>query len=67
MKGESQIIVVGRFRGNDYVRAFTVREDSLFNLIELLKREEHGAEVGRFDIRPGLNINAVYSRDKFNE
>lgn len=65
MKGESQIIVIGRFKSNDYVRAFTVREESLIGLIELLKNEEHGAKVGRFDIRPGLNISALYPRDEF--
>lgn len=65
LTGESQIIVVGKVRGHDYVRMFTVRESNLVNLIELLKREEMGAKVGRFDVRPGLNFSVLYPNDRF--
>jgi hypothetical protein len=61
----SQIIVVGRYRNKDYVRSFNVRETSLNSLIELLKTEEKGANVGRFDTIGGMEFSAVYDRDTF--
>jgi hypothetical protein len=65
-KGEgTQIIVVGRYRNKDYVRAFTVRQESLSSLIEMLKIEEKYAKVGRFDMVGGMDFSAVYDRDEF--
>jgi len=65
-KGEgTQIIVVGRYRNKDYVRAFTVRQESLSSLIEMLRTEEKYAKVGRLDMIGGLDFSAVYDRDEF--
>jgi len=61
----SQIIVVGRYRNKDYVRAFNVRAENLSNLIEILSREEKGANVGHFDMIGGIDFSAVYNRDNF--
>lgn len=61
----SQVIVVGRYRNKDYVRAFTVKTESLSKLIEILSREEKGAKVGRFDTVVGFDFSAVYDRDQF--
>lgn len=65
-KGEgSQIIVIGRYHNKDYVRAFTVRQESLSSLIEMLREEEKYAKVGRFDMIGGFDFSAVYDRDVF--
>jgi hypothetical protein len=65
-KGEgTQIIVIGRYRNKDYVRAFTVRQESLSSLIEMLRTEEKYAKVGRFDMIGGLDFSAVYDRKEF--
>lgn len=61
----SQIIVVGRYKNKDYVRAFNVRTESLSSLIDILSKEEKGANVGRFDMIGGMDFSAVYDRDKF--
>lgn len=61
----SQIIVVGRYRGKDYVRSFNVRQDSLGSLIELLRNEEKYAGVGKFDMIGAMEFSAVYDRDRF--
>jgi len=61
----SQIIVVGRYNGKDYVRSFNVREESLHSLIEMLRNEEKYAKVGRFDMIGGMDFSAVYDRDTF--
>ncbi len=61
----SQIIVVGRYRNKDYVRSFNVKTENLHQLIEILSREEKGANVGRFDMIGGFDFSAVYDRDKF--
>jgi len=61
----SQIIVVGRYRNKDYVRSFNVRTENLSSLIELLRQEEKGANVGKFDMIGGIEFSAVYNRDTF--
>ena len=61
----SQIIVVGKYRNKDYVRAFNVRTESLSHLIDILSREEKGANVGHFDMIGGIDFSAVYDKDRF--
>jgi len=61
----SQIIVVGRYKNKDYVRSFNVRSENLNSLIELLRREEEGAKVGRSDMPGGMEFSAVYDRYEF--
>jgi len=48
-KEPHQIIVVGKYKGRDYVRVYGVSEPSFINLIERLNYEEKGSKVGRFD------------------
>lgn len=61
----SQIIVVGRYKNKDYVRSFNVRTENLGSLIEMLKSEERGANVGKFDMIGSMDFSAVYNRDTF--
>lgn len=60
-----QIIVVGNYRGRDYVRSFNVRMESLESLINILKTEERGAAVGKFDMIGSMEFSAVYDRERF--
>jgi hypothetical protein len=61
----SQIIVVGRYKNKDYVRSFNVRTENLSNLIELLREEEKGAGVGKFDMIGAMEFSSVYRNDMF--
>jgi len=61
----SQIIVVGKYRNKDYVRSFNVKSENLDSLIQLLREEEKGANVGKFDMIGTMEFSAVYNRDKF--
>lgn len=65
MHAESTVIVIGRYQGRDYVRAFNLPAQSLPSIIEYLRATEHGARRGRFDIIPGLDVRAVYDRETF--
>jgi len=65
-KGDgSQIIVIGRYRNKDYVRAFTVRQENLSSIVDMLRTEEKYAKVGRFDMVGGMDFSVVYDRDEF--
>lgn len=65
-RGEySQIIVIGRYRNKDYVRAFTIREENLSSIVDMLRTEEKYAKVGRFDMSGGMEFSVVYDRDEF--
>lgn len=61
----SQIIVIGRYQNKDYVRSFNVRNESLHSLIDMLRREEKNAGVGKFDMVGGIEFSAVYNRETF--
>lgn len=61
----TQIIVIGRYRNKDYVRAFTINQESLSGLIDLLNEQEKYAKRGRFDMVGGMDFSAVYDRDRF--
>lgn len=62
---QTQVIVVGRYRGKDYVRAFNVRPDSFHDLIDMLKEQERYAKVGRFDMVGNMEFSAVYPNKEF--
>jgi hypothetical protein len=64
-KKPHQIIVVGRYRNQDYVRVFDMDEPDFVHLIERLKFIEKNSKVGRFDMVGGMSISAVYERDRF--
>ena len=65
MKSPSLVIVVGKYRNHDYVRAFPVDHDSLHGLIEYIKRVEPRARVGRMDINPSIKFSSVYRDERF--
>lgn len=65
MKSPSLVIVVGEYKGCDYVRAFEVPHDSLYGLIDHLKRIEPHARVGRMDMLPHFRFSSVYPHERF--
>ena len=65
MKTPSHVIVIGKYRNRDYVRAFLVDHESLHSLIEHLKRIEPNARVGRMDMIPHIEFSAVYPHERF--
>ena len=65
-KEPHQVIVIGRYKGRDYVRIFGVSEPTFYGLIDRLHYEERNSKVGRFDMPSGYpDISAVYDLDKF--
>jgi len=65
MRSPSLVIVVGHYRGGDYVRAFEVDHKSLQGLIEHLRRIEPHANVGRMDMIPNIKFSAFYPHERF--
>jgi len=65
MQHASSVIVIGKYRGKDYVRCFSVNAKSIPELIEQLKQMERYAHIGRFDM-PGIypNVSTVYPHDR---
>jgi hypothetical protein len=65
-KEPHQIIVIGRYKGKDYVRVFGVSEPSFVNLVDRLRHEEKGSKVGRFDMMANWpEISVVYPNERF--
>jgi len=64
-KEQDMIIVVGRYRNRDYVRAFFVDPKSFRELIEILKQVEPYSRVGHFDTPGYIPFSAVYDREQF--
>ena len=61
----SQVIVVGRYKKNDYVRVFSIPEQTSFeDIVNILHKMEKGARRGRFDMPDQVSISAVYPREK---
>lgn len=46
---ESTIIVIGRYRGGDYIRVHSVPEPTFDSVVEMLKREQKHATLHRID------------------
>lgn len=64
--GACQIIVIGQYRERDYVRLFNVDVSSFHELVEMLRRIERNAQVGRFDmVGHGPPFSVLYDRDRF--
>lgn len=53
--GLDSIIVVGRYRGHDYVRCFQVETKDFHEFIEIFKRIEPRSRVGRIDVFPSFS------------
>lgn len=60
-RSPSQVIVIGRYRNHDHIRAYTVENDYLPLLIEELKRMEKLSTIGRIDAP--IEFKACYMRD----
>ena len=65
-KQPSQVIVIGRYRNNDYVRVFNLEHNGFEDLVDKLREMERNAEVGRFDLPShAFPFSAVYKKDRF--
>lgn len=61
-----QVIVVGRFNGRDFVKAYTIDSDgNLHTLIDMLNKYERNSRVGHMDMPAGLNFSALYRKERF--
>jgi hypothetical protein len=54
-------VVVGRYRGSDYVQTYILREADLVGLIEQLRDMERHGHLDRIDAPP--QFRAVFKRD----
>jgi short-subunit dehydrogenase involved in D-alanine esterification of teichoic acids len=59
--GLSHVIVMGRYRNNDYVQTFAVNEQDLNGLIDRLKQMERYGTVNRIDSPP--MFQAIFKRE----
>ena len=57
----SMVIVVGRYRNNDYVKVFEVGGD-FSRLVDQLRDMERHCGRGRYDKPTGMNIHALIGR-----
>lgn len=64
-KGPSQVIVVGQYKGRDFVKAYTVSQRSFHRFIDILHEEERNANVGYMDMPSMMDFSTVYPYDKF--
>lgn len=62
-KGANHVIVVGRYKGQDYIQTYDIRNTDLGEFIHILKRMEQYGEVARVDSPP--NIKASFMRENF--
>lgn len=60
-KRGSTVIVIGRYRNNDYVRIFDLPQEDWVHLIERLKEIEPRGELGMMDAYP--MVSAVIRRE----
>ncbi len=64
-KTSSQVIVIGRYRGKDFVKAYPIENDSLNDIINIMKRMESNSHVGRIDMPSTMSFSALYKKDRF--
>jgi len=63
-KKPCHVIVIGEYRGKDYVRGFEVDAKHLSELIDHLRRVYPYAKVGRMDMIPHVKFSAVYPHER---
>jgi len=63
-KGPDLIIAVGKYRGGDYVRAFTVTNEGFKELIKILRAMEPRARIGRMDMPGRVDFSAFYPDER---
>ena len=56
IKERSHVVVIGRYKHNDFVQIFDVRDSTINSVVEMLKAQENFAHVNRVDSAP------LYSR-----
>ncbi len=57
MADATQVIVIGKYRGRDYVNTFTLKELAINDLVERLTHMSRYANIGRIDTP--LNVDAT--------
>lgn len=57
----SHVIVIGRYRGNDYIQSYTLNETDLDGLIRHLREMEKFGNIRRIDAPP--MFKAAFKRD----
>lgn len=63
-RSASHVIVIGRYRGADYIQSFEIREADMAGLIDRLREQARHGTVRRVDAPPAFK--AVFERDRFN-
>jgi len=63
-RGKSYAILIGEYRGKDYIKAFHVPHESIPELIGQMRNLERYATTRRVDCHPGLD---VVFRHEFNK
>jgi len=63
MKTPSQVIVIGRFKNHDHIRAYTVPNEALPNIIEEMQHFEKLSRIGRIDAP--MDFRACYRIDEY--
>ena len=62
--GKTQVVVIGQYKKQDFVRMYVLKHESIYELVELLREIEKHAEVGRFDFGDGMKVSAVYPHER---
>ena len=60
-KSENQIVVIGRYRGRDYVQTYSVNGDDFRALVEQLRDMQKYGHIGRIDAPP--QMRAVFDNE----
>jgi hypothetical protein len=60
-RSASHVIVIGRYKNNDYIQTFSVEHDDLTLLVDRLRQMERHGEVRRVDAPPPLR--GAFARD----
>lgn len=62
MKSPAQVVMIGRYRGKDFVSIYDVGQGEFESLLGHLKQIDRYAKPGRFD-SPWPEVNAVIDRE----
>ena len=61
----SQVIVIGRYGGKDFVKSYPVQDKDIRELIKILRNMETNSRVGRIDMPSGMNFSTLYEQERF--
>lgn len=65
MKDESQVIVVGRYRNRDFVKAYTIKQKNFEEIVKILRSMEKNSKVGFIDMPSTMKFSSLYEHDRF--